>query len=127
MAGEGMTLDTKEIDNAISNVDTSAAELKAIGSAGAFVIVNSQKVAVPVDSGLTRTTISPHDVTSTADLFVTEVGPETEYAPNIEYGRRDQPNYPIQPFVRPSVFGNEKSIQAAIGTAFAGHLSKWPK
>lgn len=125
----GFDADTSAFDAALKKIEPSADELKDIGFAGSAVVKMNQKIDVAKDTHATENSISDHIVTSTRTTFVDDVGPETEYAPNIEFGRRDMPNYPIQPFVRPSAHGNKKrDALNAITTAFHEWiLSKWPR
>lgn len=83
----------------------------------ALTIVNKQREKVPVDTAATKNSISPHLQKASGDEVVDHIGPETNYAPYIELGVASKPNYPIQPFVRPSVFGNERALAKVAGEA----------
>lgn len=120
-------VDDSKLRQALKNANLSADDLRDIGFAGSAEVKTSQKLAVPVLTGATRSSINDHIVTSTPTYFDDDIGPETEYAPNIEFGRKDMPNYPIQPFVRPSALGDSaKKTFAAIARAFGLKVtSKW--
>ena len=98
-------VDPKDFADAVKRTVLGRSEMLDIEGAGSYVVVNNQKTLVPVDEATTKLSIKPHITKMTATYIEDEVGPETEYAPNIEYGRRDMPNYPIQPFIRPSATG----------------------
>jgi hypothetical protein len=102
-------------------------DMKEFGNAGSSVIKSKQKTLVPVDTAATKTSIGDHYGEISATYFEDDIGPETDYAPNIEYGRADMPNYPIQPFVVPSATGESVSkVNRAIGAAFKSWLTgKW--
>ena len=91
------SVDTSDFDRRIRAIDFSAQDLLNMEGAGAAILVNGMRMRVAVDTGATRASIKSHIVTSRRTYVEDDVGPETEYAPNIEYGRRDMPNYPIQP------------------------------
>ena len=122
-------VDTSGFMDAIRKVDLSADDLKAIGFAGSAVVQMHQKTDVPVDTGATRSSVSDHIVTSTRTLFVDDIGPETDYAPYIENGVASKPNYPIQPFVRPSAHGNNRrdALNAIARSYHTWITSKWQK
>jgi len=125
----GMDVDVSGFINAIKNIKPGADDLLNMEGAGAAVVSSVQKIKVPVDTAATKNSIKSHYITSTRTEIVDDIGPETEYAPNIEYGRKDMPNYPIQPFVVPSATGNNKRdcINAITTTFHTWILSKWPK
>lgn len=122
-------VDTSKLKQAAKNAVLTADDLLEIGRAGSAVVQQSQKTKVPVDTGATRASIKDHIVTSTRTYFEDDIGPETEYAPNIEYGRKDMPNYPIQPFVRPSATGDKGAeALAAVSRAYGETVvKKWQK
>jgi len=105
-----ITVDLKDFNKAIDKAKFSRQEIMDIMGVGAAVVKTTQKLLVPVDTGATRASIKEY---FNADTKVSEVdiGPNTEYAPYIEYGTSN-PNYPIQPFVVPSATG--KSRDSAI-------------
>jgi hypothetical protein len=124
----GMDVDVSGFINAIQKIGPTADDLLNIGGAGAAVVAMHQKILVAKDTHATENSIRSHIVKSTRTELIDDIGPETTYAPNIEYGRKDMPNYPIQPFVVPSATGNNKrDCLNAITTAFhTWILSKWP-
>ena len=114
------------LQNALKAISLNASELLQVEGAGAYTLVNGMRMRVPVDTAATKNSIMPHIVTATELLVEDEVGPETDYAPNIEYGIKSKPNYPIQPFVRPTAFEDLAKVIKAIGTAFGQLIiSKW--
>ena len=93
-------------------------EMLSIEKPMALTVINKQRVLVPKKTGATRDSVQPDIQTATASEVVDHIGPSTDYAPSIEFGVTSKPNYPIQPFVRPSVNGNEKSIINVAQAAF---------
>jgi hypothetical protein len=77
---------------------------------------------VPVDTSATQNSVKSHIEEASNTQVTDEIGPETVYAPNIEYGRKDQPNYPIQPFVRPTVEEDFSDTVKAMETQFGGRI-----
>ena len=128
VARVGIQINDAGLRQALKEAKLTAADLLQIEGAGAWVLVNGMRMRVPVDTGATRASIKPHITENTDTRLVDEVGPETIYAPAIEYGRRDMPNYPIQPFIRPTVEEDGAQVQRVISAAF-GELVKqrWPK
>ena len=90
----------------------------------ALTIINKQREKVPVDTANTKVSIGQHIEKATETMVEDHIGPETDYAPFIELGVASKPNYPIQPFVRPSVFGNERNIQNVAVAAFKAKLKE---
>ena len=121
------TLDEDEFLEALRKIKITDDELMSVAGAGSAVIKTTQKLLVPVDTGATRTSIAEHFTKGDAIASV-EVGPSTEYAPYIEFGTSN-PNYPIQPFVVPSVFGRSLTDTIrAIAVAFGMLVqSKWKR
>lgn len=114
-----MKVDDSGFSKSAKNVKLSRSDMLSIEGAGAAIVQNTQKTLVPVLTAATKTGINSHIITATDTLVEDEIGPETDYAPVIEYGRKDMPNYPIQPFIRPSAFGNNATnALKAISTAF---------
>lgn len=128
MARAGITINDAGLRQALKEAKLTANDLLQIEGAGAYVLVNGMRMRVPVKTGATRASIQPHIIENTNTRLVDEVGPETIYAPAIEYGRTDMPNYPIQPFIRPTVEEDGDQVQRVISAAF-GQLVKerWPK
>jgi hypothetical protein len=124
-----MDVDISKLMRALKNIDLTADDLLEIGYAGSAVIQANQRIDVPKDSHETELSILPRIVTSQRTHLELDIGPATEYAPVIEYGRSDMPNYPIQPFVRPSARGQSKiDTLKAIGSALGYKVvSKWRK
>lgn len=123
-----MKVDIKGLQNALKKIELSESDMINLIGAGSYVINNAQRLRVPVRTGATKTSIKSHIVESSKERVEDEVGPETVYAPNIEYGRQDMPNYPIQPFIRPSVEGNEANIRRPISMAFKVLVEqRWPR
>lgn len=121
-------VDSSSLSKAFGKVSLSGQDLLTIERPGAYVLVNGMRVRVPVDTAATQNSIQPHIVEATDQRVVDDVGPETDYSPYIEDGVESKPNYPAQPFVRPTVFEDGRKVLAAITTAF-GRLvaSRWPK
>lgn len=120
-------VDTSQLERALNNIDLTADDLLQIEGAGAAVVAGNQKLDVPVDTAATRNSIKSHIVTSRRDYIEDDIGPETDYAPYIEYGVASKPNYPIQPFIVPSATGMKKrDALNAISTAFGMTvIQKW--
>lgn len=119
-------VDDSKFQKALKDITINANELLQIEGAGAYTLVNGMRMRVPVDTADTKNSIMPHIVTATDTLVVDEVGPETDYAPNIEYGIKSKPNYPVQPFVRPTALEDFQKVIKAIGTAFGQFiLMRW--
>ena len=120
-----MTVDTSAFDRAINAMKISSSELMHIAGAGSAVMKTTQKILVPKDTHATELSIleefNPGD-----KIVDIEVGPRTDYSPYIEFGTSN-PNYPIQPFVRPSAFGKNKvNVLRAVANAFLDLVvSKW--
>ena len=117
-SGVTIKIDTKEFDAAIKRLALTEQDMLNIEKPGALAIVNRQRELVPVKTAATKTSIIPDVQNSSATMVEDHIGPSTNYAPAIELGITSKPNYPIQPFVRPSVFGNEGAVTAAISAAF---------
>jgi len=123
-----MKVDISGLQNALNKIKLSESDMINLIGAGSYVIINKQRQLVPVLTAATKTSIKSHIIESSETKVEDEVGPETNYAPNIEYGRKDLPNYPIQPFIRPSIEGNEANITRPINAAFKVLVeTRWPK
>ena len=118
-------VDLKEFEKAIENMKFTSSELMHVAGSGSAVIKTTQKILVPVDTGATRASIL-EDFNPGDTVVEVEIGPRTEYSPYIEFGTSN-PNYPIQPFVRPSVFGrNKMKVLKAVSNAFVQLvMEKW--
>lgn len=98
-------VDAREVTALFKNVKLTEQDLLDIEKPGGLVIANAQRTLVPVDTGATKTSIAP-EIQSSSDTEVIDfIGPSTMYAEFIEFGVISKPNYPIQPFVRPSAMG----------------------
>jgi len=84
----------------------------------AMNIINKQVELVPVATSDTQKSIGPDIQSASGTEVIDHIGPQTDYAPYIELGVPSRPNYPIQPFVRPSVYGNEGNIERVAQAAF---------
>ena len=93
-------------------------DMLAIEKPVALTIVNKQREKVPTDTFATKTSITPDIQSASSDEVIDHIGPQTTYAKYIELGVASRPNYPIQPFVRPSVYGNEGNIENVAQAAF---------
>lgn len=105
--GDGMSMffDFSEVDEFFEDAPFTAQQMQIMEKPVAATIINSQRRDVPVDTGATKTSIGSDIIVSTNRIVTDHIGPSTSYAPSIEYGVISKPNYPIQPFVRPSAFG----------------------
>lgn len=123
-----MSVDTKSIAAAFAAIDFNANDLLQIEGAGAYTLVNGMRRRVPVDTSATQNSIKPHIESADENRVIDEVGPETNYAPFIEYGVASKPNYPIQPFVRPAAQEDMGKVVSAIGHTFGQMVvDRWPK
>ena len=124
-----VVIDASDIFRKFDHIKFTAGELQSIGYAGSAVVKTSEVMLVAKDTHATELSIDDHIVRSTPTHFEDDIGPETDYAPNIEYGREDMPNYPIQPFIRPSAAGkSRKDTLMAISRAFGETvIRKWQK
>jgi hypothetical protein len=122
------SVDTKELEKALDAIDFKGGDLLNIEGAGAAVLVNGMRMRVARDTYATLNSVQSHIESQTDEQIVDEVGPETTYAPNIEYGVSTKPNYPIQPFVRPTAQEDFDKVIRAISTSFGQLLvSRWPR
>jgi len=122
------SVDPSQLKAALLEVKLNSPMLLQVEGAGAKVLVNGMRMRVPVDTAATKNSIMSHLVEYSDIIVVDDVGPETEYAPSIEYGIEEKPNYPIQPFIRPTATNDFGSVINAIGYAFAQLvISRWPR
>lgn len=122
------SVDSSKFLSALKDIEMNANELLQVEGAGAYTLINGMRMRVPVATSATKNSIQSHLTTVTNTLIVDEVGPETDYAPNIEYGHRKKDNYPAQPFIRPTAISDLPKVISAIGTAFGIFLvNKWPR
>jgi hypothetical protein len=142
-------VDISEFLKAVENVKLTADDMVNFSGAGSAVIKGVQKMLVPVDSAATKLSINDHYTTVSATEVVDEIGPETEYAPYLEYGTGEYAaagdgrkggwvykgrngfvftlGMRPRPYVLPSATGKNKTNAInAISTAFRAFLeSKW--
>jgi len=100
-----VTIDTREVISKFKDLVLHEADLVDILRPMSFTVANKQKQDVPVDTAATKTSIMPFEHKRSNVEVVDDIGPQTDYAPSIEYGIKSKPSYPIQPFVRTSVYG----------------------
>ncbi len=123
-----VTVDYSSLASALKAVNFNANDLLQVEGAGAYVLVNGMRQRVAVDTAATKNSVKPHITEATNTRVIDEVGPETSYAPYIEYGVQSKPNYPVQPFVRPTAQEDLVKVVKAIGTTFGSILvARWPK
>jgi hypothetical protein len=124
----GLDVDTRSIKAALKQVELYRDDLIFIEGAGAAVLVNGMRMRVQVKTAATKLSIRSGHFVELSDTVVSdEIGPETEYAPAIEMGIPSKPNYPIQPFVRPTAFEDLPKVVRAIGYAFHEIImTQWP-
>jgi HK97 gp10 family phage protein len=117
-------INPKEVLKGLKNIRLTEAQMLAIEKAGAAVVINKQKMLVPVDTGATKTSIRQHIEKSSEKRVWDRIGPETTYSFWIEFGNSN-PNYPVQPFVRPSANeGMKGRIRRAMAKPFTEELKK---
>jgi hypothetical protein len=114
----GIDVDTSDFDKAMQDAMLTKREMLQIAGSGAKVQINGQKMRVPVKTAATETSIGSHIIEASETRVVDDIGPETEYAPPIEYGRRDMPGYPMQPFVRPTAKEDRSTTKNAMSETF---------
>jgi len=119
-----ISINTKDVDAALRGGKFTAEDMKDMEKPIALTVINKQRELVPVKTADTKNSISQHIQEATAARVIDHVGPETTYAPSIEYGITSKPNYPIQPFVRPSVFGNEATIKSVAAAAYRAKIAE---
>ena len=121
------SVDTKELEKALQAVASDPDSLLRIEGTGAAVQINGQRMRVAVDTAATKNSVGSH-IEEASTTIIDEIGPETDYAWYIENGVQSKPNYPIQPFVRPTAEEDFDETVEAMGRAFGAEvLSKWPK
>jgi len=119
-----MKVDARDVMRVLQAAGLDANDLLDIEKPAALEVVNVQRRLVPVDTAETKNSVQPHIQESSAERVIDHIGPETNYAPNIEFGVTSKPNYPIQPFVRPSAFGNEGNINRSASAAFKAKVTE---
>lgn len=146
-----LKIDKSGFEKAIRQVKLSRYDNLQIAGVGAKVLSNGMKTLVPVDTAATKASINSHIIEASGTRVVDDIGPETEYAPYLEYGtgeyaengqgrkggwryKDSKGNWHFtlgghpQPFVRPAAKKNEKNVHRVITVAFAQKvLDAWPK
>lgn len=145
-------LDTSQFKDALKKITLDRQDLLDIEGAGAYVAVNGMRMRVPVQTAATKNSIKPHIVEADNTHVIDEVGPETDYAPYLEYGTgvyaeggngRQTPwvyfseklghfvrtvGMKAQPFIRPTAIEDDGKIQNAVSSAFKKIVEgRWPK
>lgn len=72
------------------------------------LVQSTSKSLAPVDTGNLKGSITR---TVRPNKLEAEVGTNVEYAPYVEFGLRNNPNYPKQPYLRPALNNNKRKIQ----------------
>jgi HK97 gp10 family phage protein len=120
-----MTVDDTKLKLALKGIVLKKQDLLDIEGAGAYVVVDGERMRVPVDTAATKNSIKPHILEADDDHVVDEVGPETLYAPYLEYGTYKMN---AQPFIRPTVAEDADKVQAAVSAAFGEIVrERWPR
>lgn len=118
-----ITVDDTKLKLALKNIKLNKQDLLDIEGAGAYVVVNGERMRVPVDTAATKNSIQPHILEADDNHVVDEVGPETLYAPFLEYGTYKMR---AQPFIRPTVAEDADQVQAAVSAAFGAIMEgRW--
>ena len=119
--GDSMSasVDTSEFTSFVKKATLTGSDLLKIEKPGALTVINIQRQLVPVETAATKTSINSQIQASSLTEVVDHIGPSTDYAPSIEFGITSKPNYPIQPFVRPSgMVAGAKAVIKTIEVAF---------
>ena len=103
---------------AFLNKGLTVGEMLSVEKPMALTVINRQQLLVPKKTHATEDSVEQDIQSATSLQVVDHVGPSTDYAPSIEFGITSKPNYPIQPFVRPSVNGYENAIIRVAQAAF---------
>ena len=111
------TIDDREVRAFLKSAVITETEMLAIEKPMALTIVNNQRIQVPKDTHATELSIRPDVQLSSPTEVVDHIGPSTDYAPSIEFGITEKPNYPIQPFVRPSAVGKSAAMVKRVAAA----------
>lgn len=115
-----MTIDTTDFDEMMRRARLTESDLLNIEGAGAAVLVNAMRTKVPVDTGATRASVMSHIVSSSNIKVEDDIGPETNYAPYLEYGTK---RMRAQSFVRPAAYEKLAQVVSAISHAYAAWAS----
>lgn len=108
--------DIAKFESLMKSIKLDSVKMLAIEKVPATYIINNQKLLVQKDTHATEKSIQSHYVRVNNVIVEDDIGPETDYAPYIEFGTTN-PNYPIQPFIRPAV-KDIKAIEHEIATGF---------
>ncbi len=125
--GDSMSskVDTSEVDALFKKLGLKTRDLLVVEKPGSATVINIQRQLVPVDTGATKLSINAQIQSSSALKVVDHIGPSTLYAPFIEFGVASKPNYPIQPFVRPSgMVAGAKAVIKAMEVAFTAIVKR---
>ncbi len=117
-----MLVNDSGLQKSLKDIKLNVNDMLSIEGAGARVQINGQRMRVPVDTSATQNSVKSHIEEASNTQVTDEIGPETVYAPNIEYGRKDNPNYPIQPFVRPTVEEDFNQTIKTMEIQFGGRI-----
>lgn len=121
-----LSVDIKDFIGAANAAKMTKYDMTQVAGAGAKMVINNQRRLVPVDTSATQNSIREYVIKVTDSMAEVDIGPDTEYAPAIEYGRRDMPSYPMQPFIRPSVRGRDgKEVIKVIKSTLNMVIAKW--
>jgi len=124
----GIHINIREFENYVSNVRLTKDDMLDIEKPGAMVLRNGIVMRVPKDTSATANSTRQHIIEASSKRVVDDVGPETDYAPYIEYGVRTKPNYPIQPYIRPTVSEDGSTVIKVISTAYGRKIAdKWQR
>ena len=115
-------VDDNGLQQSLKNIRLNVNDMLNIEGAGARVQINGQRMRVAVDTAATQNSIDSHIIEANDQHVIDEIGPTTVYAPNIEYGRRDNANYPVQPFIRPTVEEDFGKTIRAMEIQFGGRI-----
>lgn len=119
------SVDTSEVDALFRKLPLTVGNMLAIEKPGGLTVINTQRQLVPVDTAATKLSIGAQVQSSSALEVVEHIGPGTLYAPFIEFGVASKPNYPIQPFVRPSgMVAGAKAVIKTMEVAFTAIVKR---
>lgn len=83
------------------------------------LVQSSAKLLCTVDTGNLRSSISK-DVDS--DTLKAYVSTNVYYGLYVEFGLKSNPNYPVQPFMRPALYDNQSRIKSIMVKAVSSKL-----
>ena len=111
------TVDDREVMAFLKKAVITETEMLVIEKPMALTIVNNQRIQVPKKTHATELSIRPDVQSSSPTEVIDHIGPSTDYSPSIEFGIIAKPNYPIQPFVRPSAVGKSAAMVKRVAGA----------